>query len=246
MTIPSISRKVLLGISLLFLLAGGCKDREEPAPPEEPPAVRKRVEVPKPPSLQVVKPWDIEPAAPFGKEGPPKPKTPEAPTPKLAEVKPPVEEKAPTPKQPEPAPPAVEKAPAPKPAEVKPPVEKKAPTPEVAVAPKEVAEKPAKKAEVVADAKSERPSAPAVETPPAGTYTVTLASFKTKERADHYLDKLKKIGIDAYVWEVDLPEKGKWYRVSVGRFPTLEEAKNYKEELKQKGISNTYIVKVTE
>jgi cell division septation protein DedD len=124
---------------------------------------------------------------------------------------------------------------------VKPPVEEKAPPPEVK---KEVVEEPDKTAAAVADAKSKLPAAP--EAPPAGTFTVNLASFKPKERADQYAEKLKKIGIDAFVWEVDLPEKGKWYRVAVGRFPTLEEAKNYKEKLKEKGISGTYITKVTE
>ncbi|MBW1770540.1 MAG: SPOR domain-containing protein, partial [Deltaproteobacteria bacterium] len=52
--------------------------------------------------------------------------------------------------------------------------------------------------------------------------------------------------IDAYIWEVNLPEKGRWYRVSVGGFRTLKEAKNYKKELRQKGISDTYITKIAE
>jgi cell division septation protein DedD len=224
----SISRKLLLGTSLLFLLAGGCKDRQEPAPPEEPPAVRKRVVVPQSPTVQAVKPADIKVAAPITEEAPPKPEAPEAPPPKLAEVKPPAETKAPPLK----------------PAETKPPVEEKAPAPEVKAEPKAVVEKPAKGAEVVAETKTKPAAAP--ETPAADTFTVNLASFKPKERADHYAEKLKKIGIDAFVWEVDLPEKGKWYRVAVGRFPTLEEAKNYKEQLIEKGISGTYITKFTD
>jgi cell division septation protein DedD len=198
-------------MSLVFLVAGGCKDRQETATPEEPPVVRKRVEAPKLPTVQAVKPSDIEAAAPVTEEAPPKPEAPEAPPPKLAEVKP--------------------------------PAEKVAPTPEVKVEPKEVVEKPDKGAEIAAGS-GERPSAP--EVPPAGTFTITLASFRPKQRADRYVEELKKLGIDAYVWEVNLPEKGRWYRVSVGRFPTLKEAKNYKEELKQKGISGTFITKSTE
>ena len=211
MAMLSISRKFLLGISLMLLLAGGCKERQEPATPVESPVVRKRIEVPQPPTVQAVKPGDQEAAAPVAEEGPPKPETPEAPPPKLAEVKPPAE---------------------------------KAPTPKVPVEPKEVSEEPDKEAEVAADASSEGPTAQ--ETPPSGTYTITLASFKPKHGADQYVEKLKKLGIDAYVWEVNLPEKGKWHRVSVGRFPSLKEAKSYTKELEQKGISGTYITKITE
>jgi cell division septation protein DedD len=112
------------------------------------------------------------------------------------------------------------------------------------VEPEEVIEEPDKEAEIVAGASSERPSAP--EMPPGGTFTINLASFRQKQRADRYVEELKKLGIDAYSWEVNLPEKGRWNRVSVGGFPTLKEAKNYTKELRQKGISDTYITKITE
>jgi len=128
--------------------------------------------------------------------------------------------------------------------EVKPPAAGEAPTPQVTVEPEEVIEEPDKEAEIVASASSERPSAP--EMPPGGTFTINLASFRQKQRADRYVEELKKLGIDAYSWEVNLPEKGRWYRVSVGGFPTLKEAKNYTKELRQKGISDTYITKITE
>lgn len=128
--------------------------------------------------------------------------------------------------------------------EVKPPAAGEAPTPQVTVEPEEVIEEPDKEAEIVASASSERPSAP--EMPPGGTFTINLASFRQKQRADRYVEELKKLGIDAYSWEVNLPEKGRWNRVSVGGFPTLKEAKNYTKELRQKGISDTYITKITE
>ena len=128
--------------------------------------------------------------------------------------------------------------------EVKPPAAGEAPTPQVTVEPEEVIEEPDKEAEIVAGASSERRSAPEIS--PGGTFTIVLASFRQKQRADRYVEELKKLGIDAYTWEVNLPEKGRWNRVSVGGFPTLKEAKNYTKELRQKGISDTYITKITE
>jgi hypothetical protein len=88
------------------------------------------------------------------------------------------------------------------------------------------------------------PSTP--EMPPGGTFTINLASFRQKQTADRYIEELKHLGIDAHSREVNLPEKGRWYRVSVGGFPTLKKAKNYKKQLRQKGISESFITKIAE
>ena len=228
MTLPSISCKLLVSVCLVLLLVGGCEERQEPAPPEEPPPVRKKVVVPQSPAIQMVKPGDIEPAAPVAEEAPLKPEAPETPAPKVAEVMPPAEEKAPAPKV----------------AEAMPPVEEKAPTLEATMEAKEAIEETDKGTAIAEEAKRKSPSPP--ETAPAEAFTINLASFKPKEKADQYVEELKKLGIDAYIWEVNLPEKGKWHRVAVGHFPTLKEAKDYKEELKKKGISGTFIAKTAE
>jgi cell division septation protein DedD len=128
--------------------------------------------------------------------------------------------------------------------ELKPPAAGKAPTLEVTVEPEEVIEEPDKQAEIVAGASSERPSAP--EMPPGGTFTINLSSFRQKQRADRYVEELKKLGLFTYCWKVNLPEKGRWYRVSVGGFPTLKEAKNYTKQLRQEGISDWFIIEITE
>jgi len=116
-------------------------------------------------------------------------------------------------------------------------------------APVEVPSKPKKgagkvKPEIVANAESERGAAEHI--PPVGTYTVNLASSRQKQGADRYVEELKKQGVDAFRWEVNLPEKGRWYRVSAGRFSTRQEAVDYAKKLTQKGISNTFITKITE
>jgi cell division septation protein DedD/phage FluMu protein Com len=82
------------------------------------------------------------------------------------------------------------------------------------------------------------------ELPPAGSFTINVASFREKENAVQYVGELKESGIDAYDWEVDLPQKGKWYRVSVGGFPTREAAEVYVNELKQKGMSDIFVTRV--
>jgi cell division septation protein DedD len=123
---------------------------------------------------------------------------------------------------------------------LEPPAAGEAPTPQVTVEPEEAIGEQHREAEIVAGASSERPSA---AMPRGGTFTINLASFRQKQRADGYVEELEKLGIHAYSWEVNLPEKGRWYRVAVGGFPTLKEAKNHEKELRQKGISDSFITK---
>ncbi len=104
------------------------------------------------------------------------------------------------------------------------------------------AEPEATKEEVVASIQPETP--PAGKVAPAGAYTINLASFKLKEGAERYVDQLKEMGIDAFDWEIDLGQKGKWFRVSVGSFTSREEANEYAVELKKKGISKIFITQV--
>jgi cell division septation protein DedD len=73
-----------------------------------------------------------------------------------------------------------------------------------------------------------------------------VASFRSKEGALRYVEQLKAMGLDAFDWEIDIPQKGRWYRVSVGDFPTREKAQNYADELKQKGMSGMFIIQIPE
>ncbi len=66
-----------------------------------------------------------------------------------------------------------------------------------------------------------------------------------KERAERYVEEMKEKGIDAFDWEVNLPQKGRWYRVSVGGFSTRQEADDYVKELREKGIYDVFITRVT-
>ncbi len=99
-----------------------------------------------------------------------------------------------------------------------------------------------KEPEVVASIEPETQSAKKV--PPVGAFIINVASFRQKELALRYVEELKEKGIDAFDWEVDLPEKGRWYRVSVGNFPTRQEAESYAGELREKGLSDTFITQV--
>jgi cell division septation protein DedD len=91
------------------------------------------------------------------------------------------------------------------------------------------------------------PETPSVEPMiPVGAYTINIASFRQKENAEQYVQELKQMGIEAFDWEIDLPQKGKWHRVSVGGFSTRQEAEDYAGDLKQKGISDTFITQVPE
>ncbi len=71
MTMPSTPCKFLLALGLMVLVAVGCGEQQEATPPAKPKVVRKKIEAPKPPAVQAVKPIDQEPTGPVTAEKPP-------------------------------------------------------------------------------------------------------------------------------------------------------------------------------
>jgi len=80
--------------------------------------------------------------------------------------------------------------------------------------------------------------------PLAGSYTINVGSFRERERADRFVLQLKKKGFEAFCWEIDLPEKGKWHRVSIGNFLTLKDAKDFVAEKKLEDSLKFFITRI--
>ena len=60
-----------------------------------------------------------------------------------------------------------------------------------------------------------------------GKYTIQLGSFKTLDEGKHFADAFKLRGYNPIINEVDLKERGIWFRVSLGTFDSPQEAKTY-------------------
>lgn len=99
-----------------------------------------------------------------------------------------------------------------------------------------------------------RPDMPMVEAPrtsavpeekqPPGKYTVNVASFRERRRAERLMNDLKEKGYDAFVTEASIPQRGTWYRVAVGRFPSVEEAQVFAQALKEKENLDFFVRKL--
>jgi hypothetical protein len=57
-----------------------------------------------------------------------------------------------------------------------------------------------------------------------GTLTFQTASFPNQAGAEGYCQKLKDLGIPAYVVSAEIPHRGRWFRVRAGRFVTAQQA----------------------
>ncbi|RLB06811.1 MAG: hypothetical protein DRG50_04595 [Deltaproteobacteria bacterium] len=76
-----------------------------------------------------------------------------------------------------------------------------------------------------------------------GLYFVQVGSFKKKDRADSFRDKLIKKGYKACVTPVKIENKGLWYRVRLGGYKTLKEAQRIKKRISaQEGIKGARVV----
>jgi len=70
------------------------------------------------------------------------------------------------------------------------------------------------------------------DVPTAVGMSLQVASFKEKGKADSVAERLRKQGFPATVRDVDLRDKGVWYRVEVGPFPSTEALDAARERLR--------------
>ncbi|EQC46688.1 SPOR domain-containing protein [Bacteriovorax sp. Seq25_V] len=61
----------------------------------------------------------------------------------------------------------------------------------------------------------------------AGKYTIQLGSYQTVKEATDFAEGFKVLGYNPIINEVQIPNRGNWFRVSLGVFDSLVDAKNY-------------------
>jgi len=78
-------------------------------------------------------------------------------------------------------------------------------------------------------APSQRATRPAIvqepATSPFGYYTIQISSWRTRTKAESEARRYREVGLEAYVQEAEIPDRGMWYRVRVGSYPSLTAAK---------------------
>jgi cell division septation protein DedD len=81
---------------------------------------------------------------------------------------------------------------------------------------------------------------------PRGRYTVNVASFRERVRAERLTKELEKKGYKAFVEEAPISKKGTWYRVAVGRFSSRGEAQTFARTLKEKEKMDSFVRELKE
>lgn len=81
---------------------------------------------------------------------------------------------------------------------------------------------------------------------PRGRYTVNVASFRERVRAERLTKELEKKGYKAFVEEAPISKKGTWYRVAVGRFSSRGEAQTFARTLKEKEKMGSFVRELKE
>jgi cell division septation protein DedD len=92
-----------------------------------------------------------------------------------------------------------------------------------------------------AEAEKESSASPSPSSPE--RYTIQVAASQNKAEAQALVERLNKDKWTAYMKEVDLAEKGIWYRVRIGHYPDMELAERALKVIKsrEKNFQDAYI-----
>lgn len=75
--------------------------------------------------------------------------------------------------------------------------------------------------------------APKPQTTPTRTFTIQVASFKDKDKAEKALTQVKEKGYPAYIDPKSRQEGGFWYQICVGKFNVKQEANDLLGKIQQ-------------
>lgn len=81
--------------------------------------------------------------------------------------------------------------------------------------------------------------------PPADTYTLQIAAFREKDRAQQLVEDLQKKGYTPYIIAADTSRKEFWYLVRMGSFQSAELARQYAQILAEKEKIGALVWKTT-
>ena len=74
-----------------------------------------------------------------------------------------------------------------------------------------------------------------------GRFTVQVAAWRSRTKADKMVSWLKENQYEAYVERVDLPQAGIYYRVRIGPFATKNEARALGDLLKGSYVADYWV-----
>ena len=73
--------------------------------------------------------------------------------------------------------------------------------------------------------------------------SVQVASFKELKSAEQEVNRLQTQGLEPFVRQEPVPNKGMWYRIFVGRFAEMENATTFAQRLKDQGIISGFWIR---
>jgi len=92
------------------------------------------------------------------------------------------------------------------------------------------------------------PWRPQAVEPTGPVYTVHVSSWQTRKHARLNAMRLestllRRLGLEAYVFRVDLGDKGLWWRVTAGNYQSLGEARSARTRLESEGLDGLRIIR---
>ncbi|MBF0549599.1 MAG: SPOR domain-containing protein [Deltaproteobacteria bacterium] len=82
--------------------------------------------------------------------------------------------------------------------------------------------------------------------PPGGDhsyYSIQMLSYRDYDQAREAVERLKKKGYDAHIYQVSVPGQGNYFRVRSGRFPNIKDAEKQAAKIKKTEGLATFIYK---